>query len=754
MLIGLLAPSAFADGRFESIQVGFDSIGRVGMALPIRVRAAELPPSTEVTVFVESLDPAGNLFHDVAASGVTDAEGNLDLSGVFRAGRLEGELTCIITERDSDTTLCQTAIAHRPRVGRSLSAADSSTTEAGLQLLKQDAFCVLTVGQLEALQLVEEKSRIDLKPEESPTFQTLTVTSNAELPSDRRAYASVDALILQSDFTLEAQQLDALRRWVLAGGELLISAGKNSPQLADSLLGQWLDTEFDFDAEPRRVRSQTLASFQSYVPGARVLTTLGTSVSLLRINSPEVRVVLPSIDGPLIARRAVGAGLVTVVSADLTQRPLSSWNSLPQLYEMLLLGKFIDGASAKSARGSRISSSGVNDLGTQLLAAGDAVLPQNRRSTWVVIALLAAWIVVAGPFDYIIVTRILRRPHLTWLTFPTIVAAGCLVVWAVRPAAHQSDQARQIQLVDLMESQGRLTQRSRVWSSVATSSTQRAELAVNHASLLTQQPDYRTTELSWSGRAENVYGGMYREGGAGLGRLRYFRQVDPDSEVEALTLVPLQVGSSASLFAEEFTQFESNPVFQSSFRVAGAGLLEGDFQHSLPLPLEHWVVFHGNRVYRPGRDATSDDTRIAPGTTWNRRTSRVRASDLRSFLNGVRIVRSAEGEITTEQGQSVSSPYSTLGRDPSDILLMASLYEAAGGFGYVGLQNSQLRQDDLTDQIRLNYALVMGTVSAPLATLNLDGSPVQNSNTTSIVRFIVPVRLQAPDPSANSDRRE
>jgi len=352
------------------------------------------------------------------------------------------------------------------------------------------------------------------------------------------------------------------------------------------------------------------------------------------------------------------------------------------------------------------------------------------------------------------VTRILRRPHLTWLTFPTIVAAGCLVVWAVRPAAHQSDQARQIQLVDLMESQGRLTQRSRVWSSVATSSTQRAELAVNHESLLSQQPVYQTTELCWSGRAENVYGGMYREGGAGLGRLRYFRQVDPDSDVEALSLVPLQVGSSASLFAEEFAQFESNPVFQSSFRVAGAGLLEGDFQHSLPHPLENWVVFHGNRVYRPGRNATADDMRIAPGVTWNRRTSRVRASDLRSFLNGVRIVRSEEGKITTEQGQSVTSPYSTLGRDPSDILLMASLYEASGGFGYVGLQNSQLRQDDLTDQIRLNYALVMGTVSAPLATLNLDGSPVQNSNTTSIVRFIVPVRLQAPDPSANSDRRE
>ncbi|MFN9976920.1 MAG: hypothetical protein ACK58T_44165, partial [Phycisphaerae bacterium] len=107
------------------------------------------------------------------------------------------------------------------------------------------------------------------------------------------------------------------------------------------------------------------------------------------MRSNQIRVVVHSLEGPLLAHRSIGNGVATVVALDLNERPLNSWQSLPQMYETLIHGKRLDQISSGPRRTSRISSSGVNDLGTQLIATIDAIPENERWSTWQIMAMIA-----------------------------------------------------------------------------------------------------------------------------------------------------------------------------------------------------------------------------------------------------------------------------------------------------------------------------------------------------------------------------
>jgi hypothetical protein len=740
---------AAAESKFESVEPGFSGEGRVGVWLPVQVRATGLPAGVDVVLQVESLDPSGNLLLDAVGTDTVSVSGDVAISGVFRTGRLEGTLRVVIAAQASGEVFCSQRIKHKEFAAwvDARPPGASPPAEQQLRLFKQETFCVLTVGAPAALQELQKTVLSQTSRDQSLPLRVLSVPSNDDLPVHHNALQSIDALVLQHDFAMSDQQVNAIRIWTQTGGRLLVSAGQNSAELTGSAVGQWLAIEFGLEAQPLRVRSQTLASFQSFVPGAKVLSTIGASVSILRIRSPNVTQDLSSIDGPLVARRGIGSGIVTVVAADLTQRPLSNWNSLPQLYEMLLFGKRLDASSGQEIRSARISTSGVNDLGTQLAAAFDAVPPKQRWSTWVVIAFFAVWILVAGPLDFLLVTRLLKRPHLTWLTFPIFVTAGCALIYVGQPETLESDVLRQVQLLDLSENDLRLFEHSRTWFSISANETRRSDVTVATSELLGAESVRQDSQLTWYGRPENVYGGMYRPGGAGLGRLQYSRVPDPDQRSDTLSAVPLPIGGSTAFQADRTAEFASNQVFHSTFSVAGTGLLDGEFEHALSAPIENWVIFHGNRVYLPSPNATEADRVISLGVPWTRHTRAVRASDLRSYLNGVRVVRS-ERENNRHHAQSLVTAWNSRGRDPMDILLMISLYTAAGGDSYVGLHNDQFRQDDLTDSIRLNYALILGTINERHTSVLIDGNVVEPTESTTIVRILAPVRLTESDVSA------
>ncbi len=134
-------------------------------------------------------------------------------------------------------------------------------------------------------------------------------------------------------------------------------------------------------------------------------------------------------------------------------------------------------------------------------------------------------------------------------------------------------------------------------------------------------------------------------------------------------------------------------------------------------------------------------TEIPPNTEWTRESSKVKISEIRDFLKGVRAVERIGPKQMGSDGNmtQVQTPYDSNGTDPQDILTMISLFQIAGGESYVKLSNNSLRRDELSDSISLNTAMLMGVIDVPLTELVVDEKPVPATKSQTVVRFMLPV---------------
>ena len=123
----------------------------------------------------------------------------------------------------------------------------------------------------------------------------------------------------------------------------------------------------------------------------------------------------------------------TVVGIDVDRPPLSEWPPLSVVMSRLAgLTELTQRAAAPSRTG-RLAHSGITDLASQLAQAQRTFPQVERSSLWTVLGLLVGYLVLIGPIDYVLAHRVLRRPHLTWVTFPLLVAAAAVLAgWTAR----------------------------------------------------------------------------------------------------------------------------------------------------------------------------------------------------------------------------------------------------------------------------------------------------------------------------------
>src|SRR5580704_18674207 len=143
----------------------------------------------------------------------------------------------------------------------------------------------------------------------------------------------------------------------------------------------------------------------------------------------------------------------------------------------------------------RLTQTGITELGTQLDASLDEFPGVSRFTIWHVMGLLAALVLVVGPLDFLLVHKVLRRPELTWVTFPLIAlaAAGCTLYWTSEAKGKQV-LVNQLDVLDVDAGSG---------------------LVRNHSYSLIYSPDnrrYNVTAESDSARLrENAAGGAAPE---------------------------------------------------------------------------------------------------------------------------------------------------------------------------------------------------------------------------------------------------
>ena len=221
----------------------------------------------------------------------------------------------------------------------------------------------------------------------------------ADLPERAEGWSTLDRLVWQDvdSNQLSTVQLDALRRWIAAGGRLVIVGGS---------AGIGTLSAFPDDLLPYRPSATVDLDPASLVPLLGQLPTSATELPAMAGELAHGRALVTSGDRAVAAEFRYGSGRVTLLGFDPTTRWLAESKGTDALWRGALPPRSTDGAQLFDD--SQIVQS-VYQL--PLLA-----LPPTSG----LLILIAAYIVIIGPINYLVLKRIDRR-ELAWVTMPVLV---------------------------------------------------------------------------------------------------------------------------------------------------------------------------------------------------------------------------------------------------------------------------------------------------------------------------------------------
>jgi hypothetical protein len=450
-----------------------------------------------------------------------------------------------------------------------------------------------------------------------------------------------------------------------------------------------------------------------------------------------------------VVRSAYGVGTVTLCAVDLRDRPISNWDesSLSEL-ATVLIGVAVPWRQTGVTRNESGSSSsdlnptGVSDIQTQIVNSVDQFEAVPRPTQWIVLAWIAGLVLVLGPLDYLLVHRVLQRPHWTWVTFPVWVSV--VSMWVLNSGTQANTaplKSRQVDLLDLDATVGVL--RGRSWFGFYSPETRRysVTLQAGFEGLPLQNLD--DSYAGWMERAEGSFRGMYRKGSLDLGKPSY----SFSEELQKIDNLPVRVWSTGGLEAYwEAPLDSSTPLVESSLTDDGSRRLSGQFTHHLPGELSDWLIAYESFAYFRSSEIGSGQGVLAPGEVFDASTAR--SNILRGLLVGQTftvIKGKAEHRDRTVADRNIYDP---LSRDPFAILRTLTFHETAGGRSYTGLSNQPLASADLTSLLKLNRAVLFGRLKQPASRFLIDGQTPAVEQQDTFIRIVLPVKRLSRDPSA------
>ena len=734
----------------EKIEVGFDGLYKVGEWSPlwVTIRGSD---ARQVQIVVDAPDPDDNVtslpgsFVDLKPGPAARFE------TCFRTGRLAAELQ--VEVRDSDglplaTRRLRPASLARPPDSSAEGPAQSSAglSDALIEFqpaLKLDVPLWVTLGEFDLAASFADSAAASTAPVSANSESTLDphlarLKSLGQLPTDSRALQSVDLLILPTARQaaggesllnqLTIEQGAVVQNWVRLGGHLLISIGCETAAFEKSPLAKWMPFVIEGQTPLRQ-----LSGFESFAGRNAPLKVLGTIPAALLATLPRANVVLSDASNPhpLIASVPWGFGRVTIVAVDVDKPPLSNWPPLKSVLQKLARGGGNTAKTASRKTNRQLTHVGVTDLATQLQYSAEDFSGVRRSSYWWVMGLILLYVAVIGPLDYLLVHRLLRRPELTWFTFP--ILAGCSIaaaVWYSDRVNGRTMQVNQIDLVDIDSTSG--TVRNNTLISLYSPQHERFSVAVEplaRSQFGKPETGSAGVHLSWMGVPENSVGGMYRLGGAGFGGRGYLFAIG-SAAVEKLPVAHWSTKTLAAGWRSESTQ----PVVDCRLENLGTGQLRGTLTHHLGAPLEDCLIVASGWAYFP---ETAGGT-LQPGREWALRGGK-NVRELRAFLTGERQTRDKKAGSVTSEIITTAEPYNPLGRDLGRQVRMLTFHEAAGGSEYTGLAHAALRGLELTSLMQAGRGILIGRIASSPARVIVDGAPVEPADHSTWVRLVLPI---------------
>ncbi len=234
-----------------------------------------------------------------------------------------------------------------------------------------------------------------------------------DLPERAEPLRTFDMLVIADTDTsqMSPAQAEALTTWVSGGGRLVLAGGPG----AERTLAGLPDV-----LRPAIAARAVLDGTRALAEFARTETAWISGEFVAAIPAPSCGRALAQQDGQaLICERRLGEGWVTYLAFDPAMHPFNAWAGMRTVWSVLLS----PGAAYPENRPPDISE-------TQMLAQRLAYTLTNLPSLdlpsvrWLAV-LLGIYIVLVGPFNYLLLRRA-RRLDWAWLTIPglTLVFAG------------------------------------------------------------------------------------------------------------------------------------------------------------------------------------------------------------------------------------------------------------------------------------------------------------------------------------------
>lgn len=696
-----------------SVRVGFGQSFQVGQWTPIVVENVSGDATGCEAVVV---DPDGvHVSHPLLRLAANETNTTTRWTGVVRSGRLDGGLEVRALNANHEVIQHHKLLASQVQQE---SLDDSTRTDAAICFpLRQSEPVWLEIGTSSEL----------LKPVGAlRAIRSEALPSAVELPW---SLDGVDGIWLTSRVALSDPARAELERWLRRGGHLVLTITIDVEEFQQTPWSELLKGI----VEPRgRSRTTDLSGIEAMaVQGRKILGANRTPVPVTTLSRSEGQILATCLEGPLVTRSSFGFGRITVIGVDLTAPPISRWDGRVSFVKRLLFPDS-DSESTKSLARTSLSQSGITDLASQWRAAAIHIPDVERPTLWGALSLLLIYAAVIGPLDYLLVHKLLKRPHWTWASLPLLVAVASLgTVWLARAANGDSTKLTQLDVVDIDAARQEVIARS--WATTYATENSRWNVEARPTQIPANQPQ---RILSWLGFPENASGGMYRASGFDLGHT-FARTAADRSSIEGL---PISQWSSKSL-TSEMTWIAELPLIESELTSSAAGDMDGRVVHRLPFELRDWVIVYEKWIYRPHPRLGDAATVWPPNQPWTPKDDRNYGRELRGFLQRTTATKKQSKKGTTSEDVLIEKErYNPLSLDPADILQMMTLHEAAGGKGYTGLDHQSLRAFDVTPLLSLDRAIVIARIDEPTTEWKFNGETRQPTRQHSFVRILLPVR--------------
>jgi hypothetical protein len=265
-------------------------------------------------------------------------------------------------------------------------------------------------------------------------------------PDNPISLQGMSALYLNTEraLALRPPQVDALLTWVESGGQLIIGIDQigqvsATPWLAQLVpaqletvqslpvgpaLSQWcLDLQKEWDEADKKGGGNrgATAAFSEKRKLAEDEQFIAKALPVVVAKTDAAFVELASGGTPLILAQNRGKGRVTTLLFDPEREPFYSFNGRPWFWTRLV------GAPTSLYAGPELQRYGRQPVEGAIGAVVETKQIRKLSLGWLLL-LLVAYVVIIGPVDYFLIRK-LRRPMLTWITFPSYVAAFSAVIY-------------------------------------------------------------------------------------------------------------------------------------------------------------------------------------------------------------------------------------------------------------------------------------------------------------------------------------